>query len=256
MQLPDGYSVVADHQTDGRGRFGRSWVAPPGTAVLCSILLRPDLGPEELHLAAWVVALAAVQACRGVSGVELALKWPNDLTAGSGGEAPEWLGGRPGAGRKVAGILSEIVAPRTTEQGGRLADRRPPGIVVGIGINVNWPAGWPPETTTDPDLESIAAGATSLNRLAGHEIDRDELVAGMLQATGILSAMLSSPEGRRSIASQYRLCCATIGREVRVQLGDEIVTGRALDVDDAGCLLVSSAACIRTISAGDVVHLR
>ena len=78
----------------------------------------------------------------------------------------------------------------------------------------------------------------------------------MLQATGILSAMLSSPEGRRAIASQYRLCSATIGREVRVQLGDEIVTGRALDVDDAGCLLVSSAACIRTISAGDVVHLR
>ena len=126
---PGGYAAPCRILRRGRppdrreGPLGRSWVAPPGTAVLCSILLRPDLGPGQLHLAAWVVALAAVQACRGVSGVKLALKWPNDLTAGSGGEAPEWRGGRPGAGRKVAGILSEIVAPRTTEQGGRLADR-------------------------------------------------------------------------------------------------------------------------------------
>lgn len=257
-ELPEGYAVVADHQTDGRGRLGRRWVAPPGTAVLCSVLLKPDLGPEELHLAAWAVALAAVRACRASSGVELALKWPNDLIAGTAGtgETPEPLRGRQGAVRKVAGILSEILPPRTEDDADRPAGRGPRGIVVGIGINVNWPAGWPPEDATDPELASIAAGATSLNRIAGHEIDRDELVARLLAATGSLSAILSSPAGRRTIASQYRLRCATIGREVRVQLGDEIVTGRALDVDDAGCLLVSGAACIRTISAGDVVHVR
>jgi len=256
--LPDGYAVVADYQTDGRGRLGRSWVAPPGTSVLCSILLRADLGPEQLHLAAWAVALAAVRACRAATGAELALKWPNDLIAGTAGRsgAPEPLGGRPGAGRKVAGILSEVLAPRPTDDAGNPAGPGPWGIVVGIGINVNWPAGWPPVEATDPELASIAAAATSLNRLAGREIDRDELVAGLLQATGSLSAMLSGPEGRRTIASRYRRCCATIGREVRVQLGDEIVTGRALDVDDAGCLLVSGAACIRAVSAGDVVHLR
>jgi BirA family biotin operon repressor/biotin-[acetyl-CoA-carboxylase] ligase len=257
-QVPNGYAVVADHQTDGRGRLGRSWVAPPGTSVLCSILLKPDLGPKQLHLAAWAVALAAVRACRATAGAELALKWPNDLIAGtaSGGEAPEPLRGRAGAGRKVAGILSEILPPPTggdPEQPVRPGRR---GIVVGIGINVNWPAGWPPEDARDPELTSIASGATSLNRIAGHEIDRDELVARLLEATGSLSAMLSSPEGRRTIASQYRLGCATIGREVSVQLGDETVRGRALDVDDAGCLLVSSAACIRTIAAGDVVHVR
>jgi len=257
-ELPEGYAVVADHQTEGRGRLGRSWVAPPGTAVLCSVLLKPDLGPEELHLAAWAVALAAVRACRASSGVELALKWPNDLiapTAGTG-ETPALLRGRQGAGRKVAGILSEVLPPRTEVDADQPAGRGPRGIVVGIGINVNWPLGWPPEDATDPELASLAAGATSLNRIAGHEIDRDELVARLLAATGSLSAILSSPGGRRTIASQYRLCCATLGREVRVQLGDEIVTGRALDVDDAGCLLVSSAACIRSISAGDVVHVR
>ena len=257
-ELPEGYAVVADHQTEGRGRLGRSWVAPPGTAVLCSVLLKPDLGPGKRHLAAWAVALAAVRACRDTAGVELALKWPNDLIAGSAtaGEVPGPLGMRAGAQRKVAGILSEVLAPRTPNDAGQPAGGRTTGIVVGIGINVNWPAGWPPEDATDPDLAAIAAGATSLNRLVGREIDRDGLVSRLLEATGALSAMLSSPGGRRAIASQYRLSCATIGRQVRVQLADETVSGTALDLDEAGCLLVSTAACIRTISAGDVVHVR
>jgi len=62
-QVPEGYGVVADHQTAGRGRLSRTWEAPPGTAVLCSVLLKPDLGIELLHLAASAVALAAIQAC-------------------------------------------------------------------------------------------------------------------------------------------------------------------------------------------------
>ena len=262
-EVPEGYAVVADHQTEGRGRLGRSWEAPPGTAVLCSILLKPDLGPDELHLAAWAVALAAVRACRVTAGVELSLKWPNDLIVGTGGA---WAGGagarvegRPGgaeSGRKVAGILSEIVPPHAGQDPrGRLA-WRPGGVVVGIGINVNWPADWPPVDSEDPDLVSVSARATSLNRIAGRRIDRSELVGELLSGTGTWNAMLASREGRHGLASQYRLACSTIGREVRVELVDETVTGRALDLDDAGCLRISTGACIRTISAGDVVHVR
>jgi BirA family biotin operon repressor/biotin-[acetyl-CoA-carboxylase] ligase len=270
--VPEGYAVVADHQSDGRGRLGRRWEAPPGTAVLCSILLKPDIHPEQLHLATWAVALAAVRACRAAAGVELSLKWPNDLIAGpgsgsgsgsgpgsgpgGGGTKVEPLAGRAVIEPKVAGILSETLPPRTEQgPGGRVAGS-PRGIVVGIGLNVNWPEDWPPVGSQDKELAFIAASATALNRIAGRRIDRDELVGELLRNIGTWNAMLASQEGRRAVASQYRLGCATIGREVRVELMDETVTGKALDVDDAGCLLVSTGTCVRTIHVGDVVHVR
>ena len=134
-QVPNGYAVVADHQTDGRGRLGRSWVAPPGTSVLCSILLKPDLGPEQLHLAAWAVALAAVRACRATAGAELALKWPNDLIAGtaSGGEAPE-----PLRGPRALGARSPASCPRSCRprQGATPSSRSAAG-----GVGSSWASG-------------------------------------------------------------------------------------------------------------------
>lgn len=231
-EVPEGYAILAERQTDGRGRLGRRWEAPAGSSVLCSILFRPDLDGEHLHLVAWAVALGAVQACKEVAGVDLSLKWPNDLVAG----ADE---------RKVAGVLSEVLPAGALR-----------GVVVGIGINVNWPRGWPPADSTDPDLLSIASRATSLNRVVGREIDRGDLVGRMLRVTGSWNERIGDHGGRFALASEYRRRSATIGREVRVELADETVGGRALDVDDAGCLLVSTDACIRTIAAGDVVHLR
>ena len=260
-EVPEGYAVVAECQSEGRGRLARRWVAPAGTAVLCSILFRPDLDPERLHLTAWAVALAAARACREVAGVELSLKWPNDLLAGPGDAAgkpqapcggnPDALAGhpgarrpgaeRPGAERKVAGVLSEVV---------------PTGVVVGVGINVNWPPDWPPASLEDPELAFMAQHATALNRLAGREVDRNELVDLLLRFTGKLNARLASDQGRRALASEYRLACSTIGREVRVELAGETVAGSAMGVDDGGCLLVSTTTGVRAISAGDVVHVR
>src|ERR1700731_1016213 len=89
---PEGLVVVADHQTAGRGRLGRSWESPPGASLLASILLRPVLPPARLALCAGAVALAAADACAALTGVEPRLKWPNDLVVG---------------GRKLAGILAE-----------------------------------------------------------------------------------------------------------------------------------------------------
>src|SRR4051812_27340870 len=106
---PEGLAAVADHQTAGRGRLGRAWVAPPGASLLLSVLFRPDLAPERLHLTTAAVALAAAEACEAVAGVLPVLKWPNDLLVGD---------------RKLAGVLAES---------------RLPAVVVGIGLNVNWP---------------------------------------------------------------------------------------------------------------------
>ena len=108
----------------------------------------------------------------------------------------------------------------------------------------------------DGELASIARRGTALNRVTGRPIDRDALVERLLRNTGAWNVRLATPAGRQTVSSAYRQRSATIGREVRVELDDEVVTGTALDVDDAGCLLVSTGACIRTIAAGDVVHVR
>ncbi len=254
-EVPEGYAVVAESQSDGRGRMGRRWHAPMGTAVLCSVLLKPRLAPERRSFASFAVALAACDACRDAARIELALKWPNDLLAPNGALPGSPASSGP-AERKVAGILAEWVPGRRDEPAGVGEERNSGGIVVGIGINVNWPADWPPPDSADRELGSIAAAATSLNRVAGREIDRTELTNRLLRSIRGWNAMLASDRGLQVIGSEFRRRCATIGRRVSVELGDETVAGVALDVDDAGCLLVSTGACIRTIAAGDVVHVR
>ena len=90
--VAEGLVVIAEHQTAGRGRLGRTWEAPASSAVLASILLRPGLAPSDLHLVTAAVALAARAACSSIGGVAVDLKWPNDLLAGEA---------------KLAGILAE-----------------------------------------------------------------------------------------------------------------------------------------------------
>ncbi len=115
-----GLVVVADHQTAGRGRLGRRWEAPAGANLLVSVLLRPSLPIEELHLCTVAMALATRAACSAVTAgaVVPVLKWPNDVMVGE---------------RKLAGILAETIPG----DGGSRA------VVVGMGLNVAWP---PPET--------------------------------------------------------------------------------------------------------------
>jgi len=138
---PEGYVVVADHQTAGRGRMGRTWVAAPGTALLVSVLLRPP--PEAAHVAVSAVACAAAAACERVAGVSPALKWPNDLVAGD---------------RKLAGVLAETP--------GNVAC-----VVVGLGLNVHVP----------PDRPASLSGlAVDLDELAGRRVARGELLDAVL----------------------------------------------------------------------------
>jgi BirA family biotin operon repressor/biotin-[acetyl-CoA-carboxylase] ligase len=176
-----------------------------------SILLRPGLPPERLHLATAAVALSAAAAVDDVAGFRPGLKWPNDLVVDD---------------KKLAGVLTEIDGPN---------------VVPGIGININWP----------PDLPAdLADIATAANHIAGHDIDRDAVLDALL-------AHLANLYGNwTEVAKQYRRSCATLHRIVRVDLADESFTGTAADVTDDGHLIVETAACLRTIAAGDVVHLR
>ena len=220
---PEGVVVVADHQTAGRGRLGRRWEAPPGTGLLVSVLLRPVLEPDRLHLCAAVVSLAAADACSQVAGVAPALKWPNDLLV---------------LGRKVAGVLAESdpAAP-----GG------PPGsvaVVVGVGCNVDWPG--PPE-----------ADGAALSEAAGRPVDRDALLGALLDALAARRADLDDPAGRARTADELRRRSATLDSPVRVErAGAPPLVGTAVDLTPEGHLVVETAAGRVTVAAGDVVHVR
>lgn len=217
---PEGVVAVADHQRAGRGRLGRRWEAPPGTNLLVSVLLRPDVPAGELHLCSMAVALAAADACAAVAGVAPDLKWPNDLLVG---------------GAKVAGVLAE------SEPGGPGAG--PPAVVVGIGVNVAWPG-------------PVGVGGTSLQESSGREVDRDALLHAFLAELARRRPGLNTPLGRRQLVDAWRRRCVTLGQVVRVEQASGELTGTAVALTDAGHLVVEAAGAAHTVAAGDVVHLR
>lgn len=222
----EGLVVVADEQLAGRGRLGRTWVAPARSALLCSVLLRPaPLGPGSGFLAVSAVALAARRAAADLAGVDLGLKWPNDLLAGDD---------------KVAGVLAEVGA------GG--------AVVVGIGCNLAKVEG------------ALPAGATSLEEAGGTRVGRDafldRLLAGLEARYG---ALVAGPEGGAALLAEARAASATLGRIVRVELpGGRHVVGEAAALLDDGRLVLDRAGAPGgtgpgervVVEAGDVVHLR
>jgi BirA family transcriptional regulator, biotin operon repressor / biotin---[acetyl-CoA-carboxylase] ligase len=224
--------------------MGRHWTDVAGGSVLCSMLFRPLLPVGRWYLISWLVALAARDACADVARVEASCKWPNDLQIGD---------------RKIAGLLAEVVPA-----GGQ------PGLVVGIGINVAWPLAvppdWPPSSPPDAalgrseddsGLTDWMAHATSLERVAGRPVEVGDVADRLLDRVAQrYASLLGSEGGARSLVAEYRRNLATIGQVVRVELVDEQFTGRALDVDDDGHLLVDTDGSVRAVAAGDIVHLR
>ena len=236
---PEGIVLVADHQTAGRGRAGRSWTAPPGAGLLLSILLRPPAAVVDL--ATMAVAVAASAAVGRVAGFEPRLKWPNDLVWPGDGSAPD---------RKLAGILAEADWPAAAAIS---AGWKPPAaheravVVVGIGINVAWPAELPDE---------LADIAVAINHVVPAGVDREDLLVALLEELGPRYDALVAGD-RDSLLGEWRSRSATLGRVVRVDLGADDVGGRAVDITDEGHLVVETLeGQRRTFAVGDVVHLR
>jgi BirA family biotin operon repressor/biotin-[acetyl-CoA-carboxylase] ligase len=253
---PEGIVVVADHQSAGRGRRSRSWVAPAGGSLLLSVLLRPPAGVAGAATMATAVAMA--EAVEQVAGVIAGLKWPNDLVVDGGSGAPG--GHAPGShaggdrDRKLGGILAEADWPAgSTISGGyrapALHDRAV--VVVGVGINVSWPRA----AALDDELADVADTATALNWV-GPDVDRvDLLVAFLRRLDARYGALVRS--GPAELLVEWRRRSATLGRRVRVDLGAHDVEGTAVDVTDDGHLVVETLeGDRRTVAVGDVVHLR
>lgn len=219
----DGLVLIAEHQTAGRGRNGRSWSAVPGTQVTMSVGIRADTIPNE----AWgwiplVAGLAVVDAIETTTDVIAGLKWPNDVLA------------RPPARGKLAGILAEVAAPAAT-------------IVVGIGLNVSLQA----DELPDP-------AATSLVILGGRSPNRAAVIEALLDGLGRRIAGLRTSRGAdATLVDEYRARSLTIGSRVRAMLpGDRNVVGMAVAIDDQGRLRIDAEHGPVVVSAGDIVHLR
>lgn len=196
--VPEGTLVITDEQIAGRGRMGRTWIAPAGSSLLMSVLFRPQIPPMDAHRLVMVAGLAAVEAAKAVTGLRIDVKWPNDLQIG---------------GKKLAGIL-----PESAIEGERLK-----WVIIGMGLNVNQRF-----AADDP----LAERATSLATASGTEVDRVDLLARILAGMQKWNGRLSTPTLREA----WRDRCVTLGQRIEVKVPDTSLLGIAEDIDDNGAL--------------------
>jgi BirA family biotin operon repressor/biotin-[acetyl-CoA-carboxylase] ligase len=238
----EGVVVVADHQTAGRGRRGRTWEAPPGASLMATVLLRPPA--DRAGLCTLALAIAASEAIEDLTGLVVPLKWPNDLVWAGGGGAPD---------RKLAGILAEAEWPAGAQAAAGWvapASSQRVGVAAGIGINVAWGDGFP---------EDLRATAVALDELTAPAAppERGDLLAALLGRLEAGYAALLGAGGPEALLDRWRRRTATLGRWVRVDLGADDLEGRAVDVSPEGHLVVETLdGERRTLAVGDVVHLR
>lgn len=218
--------LLAESQTAGLGRLGRTWASPVGAGLYLSVLLRPAGVPARRLGSLAIVAGLALADVVTAAGVPATLKWPNDLLSG---------------GAKLAGVLSELVPGDST------------AVVLGIGLNVHPLGDVPPGPGGLP--------ATSLAEAGAAEPDRGALAVALLRALADRELAWRTAGGDLAAAGLldgYREVSSTLGSQVTVALPDgESVSGEAVDVDSAGELIIADAAGARTtVFAGDVVHVR
>jgi BirA family transcriptional regulator, biotin operon repressor / biotin---[acetyl-CoA-carboxylase] ligase len=277
----EGLVAVAAMQSAGRGRLDRTWIAPAGSALLCTVLVRPRMPMARWHWLNLAMAVAAQDAIRllgerpdsqtrGIGrlidtqsdafegntsgGFVVAVKWPNDLIVPAMGD------------RKLAGILAEMVLPANGEG----------SVAVGLGLNVRRPLDVDPEVAARGVWLNELLGVPtngSTGRLAEDLVDGRSSVGRSLEPSQskspsvdeVLNVLLS--EFERQVAevedhpdaflAKYRERCITVGREVRAMLPSSDIVGTATGIDADGQLLVTTEdGTTHTISAADVVHIR
>ena len=216
---PEGTTLVADSQTGGRGRMGRTFLSPSGVGIYLSVLLRPPCKPTELMHLTCASASAACSAIEQAAGFRPGAKWTNDIVYNK---------------RKLAGILTEL---------GLNQDGTTAYAIIGIGFNCNQ------QMRDFPDAIQDVAG--SLKMVTGEETDRALLAAKMIEALYQMNRELLSD--RAGILARYRQDCITLGQEISLVRGDEIRHGKALDVDDNGALVVRyEDGTIEAVNSGEV----
>lgn len=214
----EGCVVLADAQSAGRGRLGRTWASPAGAGIYVSLVLRPSM--EAVPLLTIAAGLGVSEGIGAATGLETHVKWPNDVC----------LAGRPP--RKLAGILAEAGST-----GGRVLH-----VVLGIGINV-LPAAFPPD---------VAARATSLEGELGRAVPRGTVLAECLAGVWRRYQMLTSGRGGDVLHAWRARAALTFGRRVEWDDAGGTHHGVARDVDPGGALLVAGESGLVRLTAGEV----
>lgn len=205
-----GVVVIADDQSAGRGRQGRTWQAPPYTCLLFSVLLRPTLARDQWLHVLWPLALALQEAIQRETGLQAAIKWPNDLVVG---------------GKKLGGLLAETAAH---------------GVVVGAGLNVNFPA----------TALSLDQPATTIRDVLGHPTSREVLLIESLRSLQQwYDRWLAAPD---DVWRAWRAGSFLLGKPVDITVGGTVYSGVAEDLDRNGylCLRLANGRLHR-FPAGD-----
>lgn len=216
---PEGTVVCAEGQTKGRGRLGRSWSSPKGKGVYLSVIMRPALSPSEVAKLTLLAAVVTAEAVKKVSGVDCAIKWPNDILVDK---------------MKLAGILTELSAEVD----------RVKFVTVGIGLNVNALA------------QNLPPGATSLKMLTQKSFSRVEVVQEILRSFELWYQVLKK-EGFPPILSRWKELSLTLGTRIRVTDPSGSLEGEAYDIDtDGGLLIRNDAGTIVKRITGDVAVVR
>lgn len=213
---PEGTVVVADYQTAGRGRLGRTWISEPGCNLLFSIVLRPTLPKESSSLLTFFSAVFIARALEKISDHPVECKWPNDILMN---------------GKKCCGILLE----------NSFTLDRLDFSVVGIGINVN-------QSRFD---DNLAERATSMIREYGTEVDRTKFLQTLLREADTLLPALKKGE-TKTIMDEWNKRCTMFGKPVTLSHGDDIVSGTALRLNGDGGLIIKTQTGQSTFYAGDV----
>ena len=202
----NGTLAVAEEQTGGKGRRGRSWETPKGTNIAMTILLRPEIRPEHASRLTLLMAMAVVRGIQKETGLQAGIKWPNDVVVD---------------GHKVCGILTEMNTEVDYIN----------YVVIGTGINVN-------QTEFPEEIREIAG---SLKLSAGHPVARAGLIASIMEELEDLYEVFLKTEDLSALKDEYNRNCVTCGHEIRVLEPGHEYTGMTDGINDLGELVVKKA---------------
>jgi BirA family biotin operon repressor/biotin-[acetyl-CoA-carboxylase] ligase len=227
---PEGTVIVADEQTAGRGRGDHAWFSPPAQSLYLSVILRPSLAPAQ---AGWVTMIAALAVIDTIhESARIGTNALADIREDSWITSIKWFNDVLLNQRKVCGILVEV-----SIEGDKLQS-----MIVGIGLNVN--------TRFDAAPADVQARATSLAREFGFELDREDVLRRLLAHLGARYEALLQTSA--SPAAEYARHVSTLGREVRVNTGREVVSGRALRIEENGALIVQTSSGELRVGFGEI----
>ena len=218
----EGEIVIAEAQTDGRGRLGRRWESPPGVNLYVSVILRPRLLPIHAPQITLMAAVALAETVAPLIKPAPVIKWPNDILVN---------------GKKLAGVLSEAACD----------PQRIDHVILGMGLNVNYQV-----TSMPPELRQRA---TSVADLTGSAIDRESVMVRLIHHLDRCYGELDE-YGFEALRARWDAFFGLRGRRVRIENDEDVVIGRALGIDRNGALIIEDGfGKLQNVYAGDVIPL-